>query len=135
MIKSEHDTWNNKKKNLDNKTAQNIFCKTGDIWWCSIGKNIGTEQNGNGHNYSRPVLILKVFNKNMFFGIPITSSDLKNTKKRLIKYYSPIKINNSNSFVILTQLRLFDTKRLLRKISKVDKDSLKDISDSLFDVI
>ena len=102
-------------------------CINGEIWWCLIGKDIEIGK-------TKPVLVLKSFNTKMFFGIPLTSSDSHN-KKSLGKYHSPIRVNNINSFVTLGQLRLFDTKRLLRKLSKIDKDSLSKITDSLFNVI
>lgn len=44
-----------------------------------MGQNIGFEQNGKGDNFVRPVIILKKFNKNMFFGIPL-STQIKDGK-------------------------------------------------------
>jgi len=32
----------------------------------SLGKNIGYEQDGNGSGFSRPVLVVKKFNNQMF---------------------------------------------------------------------
>jgi hypothetical protein len=29
-----------------------------EIWWCSLGVNVGFEQDGTGTNYDRPVLVI-----------------------------------------------------------------------------
>lgn len=40
--------------------------KERQIWWMSVGVNIGFEEDGKGTQYSRPVLIVKGFNKELF---------------------------------------------------------------------
>ncbi len=87
----------------------------------SIGLNVGVEEDGKNNNFKRPVLVIKVFNRQCFLGIPITSAD-KNNKK----YYFPIIHNQKKSFLILSQIKLFSVKRLSRIICKVDsQDFLK----------
>ena len=68
-----------------------------EIWWASIGANIGFEQNGKNENYERPVLIIKKFNKEIFWGLPLTS------KEKSGKYYFATEYNQRKSFVILSQ--------------------------------
>jgi len=70
--------WYKKKKNIQRKNR--VFFNEREIWWCYLGLNIGDEQNG-GKNFSRPVVILKKFNKNLTIVVPLT----KNNKKG--KYY------------------------------------------------
>lgn len=41
----------------------------GEIWWCSIGMNIGVEIYGKGGRFTRPVLIFKKFTANSFLGV------------------------------------------------------------------
>ena len=41
-----------------------------DIWWVSVGVNVGFEEDGKNDNFVRPVLVLKKFNNDMFLGIP-----------------------------------------------------------------
>ncbi len=47
--------------------------KEGEIWWCSIGDNIGSEINGKSKYFSRPVLVFRKFSRDLFFGLPLTS--------------------------------------------------------------
>ncbi|PJF32835.1 MAG: hypothetical protein CUN57_03820, partial [Phototrophicales bacterium] len=65
-MQKDFDNWNVKKKSIhtDDKAP---FCHEREVWWCSLGVNVGFEQDGTGKNYDRPVVILRSFNKNVFF--------------------------------------------------------------------
>jgi hypothetical protein len=66
-MQKDFDKWHNKKKKLDkNKIDYNFFYHEREIWWSSIGLNIGVETNGKSDHFERPVLIVKKFNKDMF---------------------------------------------------------------------
>lgn len=125
----DFDKWNTKKKEV-NYSIKNILPKTREVWWLSIGINIGVEEDGKNSNYERPILIVKVFNKRCFLGIPITSVD-KNNKK----YYFLITYNQKKYFVILSQIRLFSVKRLSRIIYRVDSQNFLKIKKELKRVI
>ena len=68
----DFDSWNEKKKKLDSSNKKFLF-KEGDIWWCSVGVNIGKESCGKGRNFLRPVLVLKKLSNHGFIGIPLTT--------------------------------------------------------------
>ncbi len=115
------DEWNNLKKDT-HKKERNILPKIREIWWCSVGVNIGVEEDGKNKHFERPVLVLKVFSRKSFLGIPLTSAG-----KSESKFYFKIIYNNKEYFVILSQVRLFSTKRLLRKITRIDTDTFSNI--------
>ena len=117
-MEKEFDNWNIKKKKLS--ITERVYFHKGDVWYLSIGKNIGDEEDGKNQNFERPVLITRKFNNNIFIGVPLTSQD-KNGK-----YYHKL-ISFSGSTAILSQVRLFDAKRLLRYIGKIDSNELKEI--------
>jgi mRNA interferase MazF len=87
-----------------------VYCHRGEIWWASLGANIGYEQDGKHENFERPVLILKTFNQHVLWALPLTS------KPKANPYYYNFKFENREYAVILSQLRLISSKRLLRKI-------------------
>lgn len=120
MIK-DFDKWNTKKKILDN--SQRVFFRERDIWFASLGLNIGFEQNGKGDLFLRPVIILKKFNNEIFLGIPTTS------KKKDGGYYYDFKYEkNKSTTAILSQIRLMDGKRLryiIGYVSKIDFNNMK----------
>lgn len=47
--------------------------KEGDVWWCSIGENVGIEINGKQQLFLRPVVVLRKLGRFGFMGIPLTS--------------------------------------------------------------
>jgi mRNA interferase MazF len=99
----------NKRSIRDERGYIRIGCYPREIWMCSVGINIGSEEDGKNERYSRPVLVLKVFNPDMFWGIPLTS------KRHESKFYQPIVWNCKTSWAILSQLRIFSPKRLDEK--------------------
>ncbi len=92
-----------------------IFVNEREICYISIGQNIGFEQNGKHNNFERPVLVIRKFSNNLFVGIPL-SKHLKNSQ-----YYFVFRFNSTPSAALLSQIRLFDTKRVLRKIGYISQ--------------
>lgn len=125
----DFDKWNEKKKETECST-KNILPKTREVWWLSIGLNVGVEEDGKNNNFERLVLVVKVFNRQCFLGIPITSADKSNKK-----YYFPIIHNQKKFFLILSQIRLFSAKRLSRIIHKTGNQEFLKIKEELKRVI
>ncbi len=113
-MKKDFDGWNRTKKQIQGNN-KNIFYHEREIWWCSLGVNIGYEQDGTGSNYDRPMLIIKGFNSQIFFAVALTG------RKKMGKYYFHIgKIQGREASVLLSQVKVVDTKRLTRKICTID---------------
>ena len=74
MSEKNFDAWNEYKKELD-AHRRNLIFRPGEVWFCSIGENIGREQNGKNNLFERPILIIKKFNREMFWGAPLTSKE------------------------------------------------------------
>lgn len=64
--------WFKLKISLWDKTSRTVF-KQGDIWWCSLGVNLGEEIFGKGLKFTRPILIFRKFTSNSFLGLPLTT--------------------------------------------------------------
>ena len=94
---------------------------------CLLGINIGFEQDGRGEEFLRPIIVVKKFNNEVFWGLPLT----KNTKKN--KYYYPIEpiAGREASTVILSQVRLIDAKRLKYKIGDITEVEFVEIKKRL----
>lgn len=113
-MEKDFDIWNKEKKLL-HKNEQRPFYHEREVWWVSLGMNIGHEQDGTGLNFDRPVVILKGFNKEIFFGVALTGRERKG------KYYMPLgNIDERKASAVLSQVRTYDTKRLVRKITTLD---------------
>jgi mRNA interferase MazF len=105
---------------LKNKSAGYLF-KEGDIWWCSIGMNVGVEIFGKGPDFARPVIIFRKFNTDSFLGIPLT------TQLKEGKWYITISFGGKERRGILSQIRTFDARRLIKKMGTLDSDEFKNI--------
>ena len=114
MIKN-FDQWNEVKKKIHGQKPR-VFYHEREVWWCSLGVNVGSEQDGTGKNFDRPVLILKGFNSEVFVALALTG------KKKEGKFYFYLgKIEDRDASAVLSQIRLIDTKRLIRKVSTLDE--------------
>ena len=66
------DEWCEVKKQIDNSNF--LSFKEREIFMGYIGENVGYEQNGKGKDFVRPVIIYKKLTKDMFIGIPLTTT-------------------------------------------------------------
>lgn len=112
------DTWNTLKKQLAAR-AHVPPSAEGEIWWCSIGINIGSEVYGKGPRFTRPVLILKKLKYSAFIGIPMSS------KLKLRHDYYILNFKGKDSALMLGEIRKFDSRRLADKIGKLSEEKLK----------
>lgn len=83
--------------------------KERDIWWVAIGHNVGVEEDGKGEAFSRPVIIIRGFSRYMFWGVPLSTTEKDG------KYYHKFMVNGKVSTALLSQLRVYDTRRFINK--------------------
>ena len=114
--------WNEVKKETSKENLL-VGYKTRDIFNVKVGQNIGFEQNGKDKDFVRPVIVYKKLTKDMFIGIPLTTTIRKGSF-----FFSFEFLQNKMSVAILPQAKLFSSKRLLNKtgvINKKDFENLK----------
>ena len=96
------------------------------MWFCALGANIGFEQDGRGEGFLRPVLILKKFNNEIFWALPMT----KNIKQGT--YYVTVSFReNEQSTLVLSQIRLADAKRLIYKAGTIKQQDFEIIKERI----
>ncbi len=118
----DFDRWNEKKKQADTKLVdRDLFLHEREVWWCAIGVNIGVEIDGKHDDFERPVLLVKKFNGLMFWGIPLTSKAKENP------YIVRVKHSKGISYANLSQLRLWSSKRVLRKVGVISEESFTEV--------
>ncbi|MCL5781827.1 MAG: type II toxin-antitoxin system PemK/MazF family toxin [Patescibacteria group bacterium] len=110
--------WIVLKEKLDLSIHESPLFNEGEVWWCSIGENVGREISGKSQLFSRPVLVFRKLSRQMFLGIPTTS------QIRTGSWYVPVQYNDKQYTVVLAQMRVFDTKRMSNKIGKIDSVNL-----------
>jgi mRNA interferase MazF len=115
-MKNFHE-WNDRKI-IVNDTEKVPFFHEREIWFCFLGLNVGYEQDGQGEDFQRPVVIIKKFNNEIFWAIPLSK-----TKKRG-KYYFVFPFDDIiTSVAILSQMKLMDAHRLSRKIGDMNEET------------
>src|SRR3989344_1513914 len=128
-MKKDFDGWNAGKKMLD-AHAGGTDCHEREIWWCSIGVNIGSEQHSQTDDFSRPVVVIRRFTRDIFWGVPLTTK---------IKEHIPFRImfmmgDQANDALIL-QMRAYDRRRLVRKIGMVSEEIFETIITAIVDAV
>ena len=86
-----------------------------------MGINLGSEIDGKNENFERPVVIMKVYNRETMFVLPVTS------KQKDDKFHYKIQTNNKIVWVKLTQARVISNKRLSRKVDIIDELSFLEL--------
>lgn len=126
------DKWNTEKQLID-KNSREVFGYPREVWWCSLGINVGAEIDGKNENFERPVIIMKVYNKETMFVLPTTG------RERNDKFHMPIEVNvvdqktgeiyKKTVYAKLTQARVISNKRLIRKVDVINEEDFKKIQD------
>lgn len=128
MIKHFID-WILTKIIIDKKERQDFIINEYQVFWCSLGENVGDEENGKGYDFRRPVLVFKKFNNNIFWGIPLS------TKIKDNKYYVNILLKDDEVSAMVSQLRILDTKRLDEYIGYISRIDFIKIQNRIIDII
>jgi mRNA interferase MazF len=113
--------WFSLKPKLDKYNHKPPFVKEGQIWWCALGENIGTEISGKSQKFTRPVIIYTKLSKYTFLGIPTTTQLFdQNGNERNGSWYQKIAINHKKMLAVLSQIRIVDYRRLDKLLAEID---------------
>jgi pseudaminic acid cytidylyltransferase len=119
LNQDRYDKWNSLKKSI-NSRKHKFYTKNTEIYFMSIGKNIGFESYGKDKLFLRPVLVYKRLSTNTFLGIPLTS------KEKIGSYYFKFSYKKDKySYASLNQLRVFDTKRIQYKSGNIKHEDFE----------
>lgn len=129
-MEKDFDRWNEKKKKTHADTAHLMFYER-EVWWVYAGVNIGVEIDGKRELFSRPVIMIRKFNKDMALIVPTTAQERKGNKY----YFSVVGDDNKRYTVCLSQIRAVSSKRFFRKIGTIDKASYNSLLEKLANMI
>jgi len=113
-MQKDFDSWNNVKKKTDAEKPRLYTLR--EIWWCRLGVNIGTEQDGKGDWYVRPCVILRGFGADACLVVPLTTS----TREHALRFPIGL-VEGQQARANLSQIRIIDTRRLEQKIGFLDE--------------
>lgn len=106
--------WFKLKELLHNKKHRAPLVSEGDIWWASLGENIGSEINGKSEHFTRPAVILKKLSHNFYLIAPVT------TQKQSGSWYVHVRHADTDEYICLHQIRSIDYRRIYSKLGQID---------------
>ncbi|MCX6738488.1 MAG: type II toxin-antitoxin system PemK/MazF family toxin [Candidatus Parcubacteria bacterium] len=115
-MEKDFDGWNKTKKQLEIIPIIK-YVHPREIWWCSLGVNVGVEIDGKNENFERPVIVMKVYSKDSMIILPLI------TKQKDDKFHHKIQTKEKTIWVKLTQTKVISSKRLLRKVDILKESS------------
>jgi mRNA interferase MazF len=90
--------------------------------------NIGVEVYGKGPKFERPVLILKKFTAEFFFGIPITTQIKKGP------WYTSIRFGGKELSAMLSHARALDVVRLTERMGTLPENQFQKIREAFLEL-
>ena len=125
MMEKDYGRWRKLKETLNNADEPRLFFHEREIWYCHLGENIGFEQDGQDDLFLQPVVIIRKFNNEILWGVPLTR------RKKDLPFYFAFFIHSETgaqdeeqSTAILSQMRLIDAKRLRRMIGYISEKDI-----------
>ena len=129
-MQKDFDAWNFHKKEIDLVSIDGMY-RERQIWWCALGLNVGSEDNGKNEYFERPVLIFRRFGEDTSWTIPISSQKCRKDSR----YQCSILVQGIERSARLHQLRLISNKRLLRFIDYISLDEFTNIRRMIADLV
>lgn len=121
-MSKDYRTWTSVKTSVNNSSYKRLFFHERQVWHCHLGENIGFEQDGRGELFLRPVVIIRKFNNEIFWGVPLTRTD-KDLPFYFSFYVQAEGVNKKDkSIAVLSQVSLIDARRLRRHVGYINKE-------------
>ncbi len=127
MLKN-FDKWNEVKKKTDSELPRLYTVR--EIWWCRLGVNVGTEQDGKGDWYVRPCVILRGFGAEACLVVPLTTSAREHTLRVPVGL-----VEGQQARANLSQIRIVDSRRLEQKIGFLEKNAFSKLRKTARDML
>lgn len=128
MPEKKFNEWNKLKNELHTHDVY-FYYREGEVWFCSIGANIGWEQDGKHELFERPVIVIKKLRLSLFLGVPCSSSVKRG------QYFFEITHAGKIFTALLLQVCVFDARRLQRKLYVVEHNQFLGIVITLCSMI
>lgn len=122
--------WNKVKIILDARPHPDFYFYEREVWWAALGENIGHEINGKNANFERPVLILKKYSRSKCLVLPLTTA----ARPGQITQFT-LSVAGKTAAALLDESRSVSSKRLLRKIDKLEPLTFQRIASAYWELI
>lgn len=118
-----------KKVNIHFSSRGEVYFEEREIWWASLGENIGSEINGKNFHFERPVIVLKKFCQDTLLALPMT------TRMKKGSWYHPFLFDGYERQVNMAQARTISSRRLIRKVGVMSPSDFFSLQDAVIRLI
>src|SRR3989344_4833044 len=108
------DKWNEVKKETHSEKPRLYTVR--EIWWCRLGVNVGSEQDGGAALFLRPVVIMRGFGSDACLVVPLTTSAREHPLRIPVG-----DVQGEKARANISQIRVIDTRRLVEKVGFLDE--------------
>ena len=124
MYHKDYPAWLKVKQRIE-KEERKVFIRAGEVRWATLGVNIGSEIDGKGVSFTRPVLVIHVIGSHLALVIPLS------TKLKDVAGYSKFDWKGTTTALCLHQMRIISQKRILSRKGRVSAKKLRAIKDEV----
>ncbi|MDE1975188.1 MAG: type II toxin-antitoxin system PemK/MazF family toxin [Patescibacteria group bacterium] len=126
----DFDKWNDKKKEVNSRIMPtDFFFLEQEVWWASIGMNVGNELDGKNMDFERPVLIIRKISRDLVWVLPMTRTAKSGD------YFHPIKYRGFSDTVAILHIRSINTRRLNRFIFRANDEDFATIIEKTANIL
>ncbi len=130
LVQKDFEGWHTRKSSIHSSGVRPNF-HAREVWFISMGVNIGFEQDGKGSDYLRPVLVVRKFDKETFWGVALTSRSKSGVHYFTFSHRGGGRLSTAN----LSQLKLIDSKRLRYQVGAISEDNFIELKKRLIDLL
>ncbi len=106
--------WTKRKIRIQT-SSRTIYFSEREIWWASLGENIGSEENGKHAQFERPVIILKKSSVDLLIAVPVSTVIRKGS------WYFTFDFEGGKRSALLVQTRSISSHRLIRRMGTMER--------------
>ena len=121
MYWKDFESWNKTKTRIDAELQPQQFIRPGEIRWAALGVNVGSEMDGKGESFTRPVIVIHITGTHLAMVTPLS------TKLKSLPGYVPFQWKDKELSICIHQTRVISQKRLLRRFGHIRDSKLKSI--------
>ena len=124
MYFKDFDKWNSVKKRI-HSDERKVSIRAGEVRWVSCGVNVGSEIDGKGESFTRPMLVAHVVGSVLALVVPLS------TKLKEVAGYIPFEFQGKQISLCVHQMRIISQRRVLARKGRISEKRLRQVKSEI----
>lgn len=124
MYFKDFDKWNSVKKRIHSEELK-VSIRAGEIRWVACGVNVGSEIDGKGESFTRPMLVVHVVGSVLALVVPLS------TKLKNVAGYVPFELQGKRISLCVHQMRIISQRRVLARKGRISDKRLRQVKSEI----